>query len=636
VNSPHQTTHQELKALLVAKSPRFFTELVARTRQTTEFDELIFLGTLRKKAEKSTLMPDAGDPLRIAFLSGYSLYPLHETTTHLLIAEGIRPEVFVGEYDNYVSEIFDAQSGLYRFKPDVVFLLPSGERCKYLGALTDDREKQLAAAKAASRELIDLATTLHERCGAEVLLANFVLPAYFDLGNYRSRTLGSEWSFKKYVNLELGLDAPPFLHICDLEFLANRRGALACRDDKAWFETKQPCSPAMLVDLSREIAHIVSMLRRPQKKVLVLDLDNTLWGGVIGDDGIEGIEIGSNSARGESFKAFQGCVQSLKSRGVLLAVCSKNDRGAALAPFETHPEIVLKLDDFVCFKANWQPKSENIREIAAELNLGLESLVFVDDNPAEIELVNQFLPEVATILLDSDPANYVRQLQDSRFFEPRQVTREDALRTGQYRFEAGRKELEARAPDMDAYLASLEMVGSIAEFRPADIPRIAQLVNKSNQFNVTTRRRTEAEVEKLMRDPDYVTFSIRLADKFGDHGLIAVLIAKIARPVLEIDTWLMSCRVLNRQVEEETRNELVRLARLTGCTEIMGIFVPSAKNAMVSDLFPRMGFKPAEMKPDICLFKAAIAELPNAKTHIEVTRRSYESGGDNLKAAGAV
>ena len=295
----------------------------------------------------------------------------------------------------------------------------------------------------------------------------------------------------------------------------------------------------------------------------MLDLDNTLWGGVVADDGIEGIEIGDTSPRGEAFKAFQKYIATLKERGTLLAVASKNDYAVAAEVFEKHPEMVLRMDDLVSFKANWEPKSENIRQMAAELNLGLDSFAFVDDNPAEIDIVRQFVPEVETILLGPDAADYVAQLQDCRLFEPRNITAEDAERTSQYQSEVQRQALAASVTDMGAYLRSLEMKGTITEFTPVDVPRLSQLINKSNQFNLTTRRRTEADILALMKDPDYAGFSVRLKDRFGDHGLISIVIGRQEGATMLVDTWLMSCRVLKRQVEDEVLNELARLAQET-------------------------------------------------------------------------
>jgi len=615
-----------LKKLLLNADPEFWSLLKTLTREARDFDELFLLSALRKKAHARQLpRPESlAGKIRLAILGGYSLYPLHEFIEHLAEVEGFPCEVWLGDYDNYIAEIMDDDSDLYTFQPQVVLLLPSENRCKYTGRLTDPRAMQQAEAQRTVESLLDLARRVNDKTRAEVIITNFMLPSRHDLGAFRSRTLGSDWAFRKWVNLELGLSAPPCLHICDLAFLAARHGGLMARDERSWFESKQPCSPALMVELAREAAHLIASLKRAQKKVLVLDLDNTLWGGVVADDGLDGIVLGDTSPRGEAFKAFQKYIHSLKQRGVLLAVCSKNDLAKAVEPFEKHPEMVLRMEDIVSFKANWEPKSENIRQMAPELNLGLDSFVFVDDNPAEIEIVRQFAPEVTTILLGPDPSGYVAQLQDCRLFEPRNITAEDAERTSQYRSEAERKALESSVTDMGSYLDSLQMESAITEFVPVDVPRISQLINKSNQFNLTTHRRSEAEVTAVMNAPDFVGFSVRLKDRFGDHGLISVVIGEIAGDTLKIDTWLMSCRVLKRQVEDEVLNELARLALLRGCSRIEGIYLPTPKNEMVRDFYSRMGFTltaESETKREFELRLETFQPLP---TKIKMIRRSYE------------
>jgi FkbH-like protein len=494
----------KVKALLLNGDPEFWPALAVLTRQARDFEELFLLSSLRKKAHSRNLQRKAGEKLKLAILGGYSLYPLHELIEHLCEIENFPVELWKGDYDNYISEIMDEGSGLYAFAPQVVFLLPPERRCTYTGKLTDARELQEAEAKRVVDGLLELARKVNQQTGAEIIMANFMPPARHDPGAYRTRTLGSDWSFRKWVNLELGLRAPSCMRICDFEYLSYRIGGLASRDERSWFESKQPCSPALMVEVAREVAHLMISLKRATKKVLALDLDNTLWGGVIGDDGLEGIELGDTSPRGEAFKAFQKYIASLKERGILLGVCSKNEMAIAKEPFEKHPDMVLRLPDIVSFKANWEPKADNLRAMAAELNLGLDSFVFVDDNPAEIEIVRQFAPEVTTILLGPDPAYYVSQLQDCRLFEPRAITEEDAERTSQYRSDVQRKELQASVTDMDSYLESLAMEAVISEFTPVDVPRLSQLINKSNQFNLTTRRRSEAEVMAVMNDPEQV------------------------------------------------------------------------------------------------------------------------------------
>jgi FkbH-like protein len=618
----------EIKNRLLANDPEFWSQLKLLTKSARDFEELFLLSSLRKKARARNLAkPDApAKKIRLAILGGYSLYPLHELIEHLCEMENFPVELWLGDYDNYISEIMDDDSELYTFAPHIVFFLPAERRCTYTGHLTDARELQQAETRRTVDSLLELACKVNEKTRAEIIVTNFMLPARHDLGAFRSRTLGSDWSFRKWVNLELGLNAPSYLHICDWEFLANRLGGLAARDERSWFESKQPCSSALLVELAREAAHLIASLKRAPKKVLVLDLDNTLWGGVVADDGLEGIELGDTSPRGEAFKAFQKYIVSLKQRGVLLAVCSKNDLAKAQEPFAKHPEMILRLEDIVSFKANWEPKSENIRAMALELNLGLDSFVFMDDNPAEIEIVRQFAPEVTTILLGSDPSDYVAQLADCRLFEPRSITSEDTGRTGQYRSDAQRQALAATVTDMASYLESLQMESIISEFVPVDVPRLSQLVNKSNQFNLTTHRRSEAEVLAVMTNPHFIGYSMRLKDRFGDHGLISIVIGEKVGNTMKIDTWLMSCRVLKRQIEEEVLNELARLAKWKNCSRLEGVFLPTPKNEMVRDFYGRMGFTVTAESETKREFELRLETFQPVPTKIKIVRRAYEPG----------
>jgi FkbH-like protein len=620
---------EDVRELLVARSEAIWPALCAATRAATDFSTVLSLANARKKAMKAGIPGGSDKSIRLAMVGGSSLYPLHELVQQMIGAASSSgwwdTELWEGDYDNYISEILDPESELYTFRPDVLVLIPADQRCVYPGPLTDTPEQQKAEAARMATDLLDLCRVAHDRSGAEVILANFLPASEFDPGPFRVRTWGSNWSFRKLVNLELGINAPSFVHICDTEFLATRRGAAGSHDPRAWFETKQLYSSDFAVEIAREIASIVASLHRPSKKVLALDLDNTLWGGVIGDDGMTGIEIGGTHARGEAFKQFQLAIASLARRGVVLAVCSKNDYKNAAEPFEKHPEMVLRLKDIACFQANWEPKSENLRRIAQELNLGLDSIVFVDDNPAEIEIVKQFVPEIETIWLGPDPAEYAAQLLNSRFFEPRSITADDLKRGEQYQQQAARAQAMSSGTDMESYLTSLEMRSVISEFTPVDVPRISQLINKSNQFNVTTRRRTEAEVEALISNPDYYAFSVRLADKFGDNGLISVVIVKVEGETAIVDTWLMSCRVLKRQMEDEVANEIVRLAKERGCATVLGHYIPSEKNGMVRDLFPRMGFSLVEETPERVTYQLSTKEYEPTKTHIQIDRRAYDT-----------
>lgn len=618
----------DVRELLGQRSTEFWPALRAATRSATDFSEVLALTTLRKKALRAGISGGIDKTIRLAMVGGSSLYPLHELVQQMIGAGSSagwwETELWKGDYDNYISEILDPESELYAFKPDVIFLIPSSQRCVYQGSMTDPKELQRAEAMKAAEDLLSLCRMAHERSGAEVIVANFLPAAEFDPGPFRVRTLGSNWNFRKLVNLELGLNAPFYVHVCDAEFLATRLGAASSYDERAWFETKQLYSSDFAVSIAREVAGIVSSLHRPSKKVLALDLDNTLWGGVIGDDGMTGIEIGGTHPRGEAFKQFQLAIASLAQRGVVLAVCSKNDYKNAAEPFEKHPEMILRLKDIACFQANWEPKSENLRRIAEELNLGLDSIVFVDDNPAEIEIVEQFVPEIETIWLGPDPAEYASQLLNSRFFEPRSITDDDLRRGEQYQQQAARAQAINAGTDMEAYLASLEMHSTISEFSQVDVPRISQLINKSNQFNVTTRRRSETEVEALLANHDYYGFSVRLADKFGDNGLISVVVVKVEGETAIVDTWLMSCRVLKRQMEDEVVNEIARLALQRDCTTVVGQYLPTEKNGMVRDLFRRMGFSLVEETPERATYQLILEDFVPRRTHIQIDRRAYD------------
>ncbi len=620
---PHSDS-RSLKELLKDKDAAFVPQLKQKTRETTQFSDALALSTLRKKAQQIGLWPAPSSALRLAVVGGFSLRPLVDLIEHFAVTLGnIDLKWWAGDYDNYISEVMEESSGLYEFHPEIVLVLPSERRCRYKGRPSDPLSAQEDAARQIVHDLLGLARQIHDRSGAAVVLGNFRLPSAFDPGPMRNTGLSSDYAFRKFVNLHLGLSLPDYAHICDIEFLANRQGTLNADDERTWFESKQPFSTSLMVDVAREAANAIVSLRRAPKKVVVLDLDNTLWGGVIGDDGLEGIEIGTTSPRGEAYRDFQLALLELSERGVLLAVCSKNDHEKAIEPFLHHPEMIIRLSNIVNFKANWEPKSENIRQIATELNVGLDSLVFFDDNPAEIEIVRQFVPEVEAIWLGEDASTYTAALKNCRLFEFRSVTKEDLERTKLYQQEAKRQELQSTATDMDSYLASLSMKATVSEFTSIDAPRIAQLINKSNQFNLTTRRRTEAEVSALISSPRHASFTIRLADRFGDHGLIAVVVTEVQGKDLVVDTWLMSCRVLKRQVEELTLDEIVKRACDNRCDRVVGIYKRTAKNDMVSTLYPRLGFAAEEVCEEQSIYSLEVAAYKPIITKIEVLERAF-------------
>ena len=386
--------------------------------------------------------------------------------------------------------------------------------------------------------------------------------------------------------------------LLDVAHLAETVGLGRWHDPKLWNLAKLPFASEFLPLYAEHVCRLIAALRGKSKKCLVLDLDNTLWGGVIGDDGLEGILLGQGDATGEAHLEVQRVAMALRQRGVVLAVSSKNNDEIARQPFAKHPEMLLREEHVAVFQANWQDKASNIKAIAAELNLGLDSMVFLDDNPVERELVRTLAPEVAVPELPSDPALYARTLLAAGYFESIGFSEEDKQRAQLYRDNARRVALEKQAGDVDGYLASLDMRLTLQPFDDTGRARIAQLINKSNQFNLTTRRYTEADVARLQHDADAFTLQVRLADTFGDNGMISVLICRRTDDVWDIDTWLMSCRVLGRKVEQAVLAELVEQARACGVRSLEGSYLPTEKNSLVENHYEKLGFELLERSDD--------------------------------------
>jgi FkbH-like protein len=395
--------------------------------------------------------------------------------------------------------------------------------------------------------------------------------------------------------------------VLDVNALATLVGHSAWSAGRYWFAAKYPFATSMIRLYADNLMRILAAQMGRSRRVLVLDLDNTLWGGIVGDDGIEGLALGSGSALGEAHSALQRMALSLKERGIILCVSSKNDETIALDAFRNHPEMILKEDDIVAFRVNWEDKAANIKAIADGIDLGLDSFVFLDDNPAERKRVRDALPSVAVPELPEDPSEWLGVFQAAGYFEQAAFSKEDQLRAGFYKANALRAAQLERIGDHDEYLRSLGMTLSIAPFDSAGRKRIAQLISKSNQFNLTTRRYSETEIEAMQSDSGVLTLQARLGDIFGDNGMISAVICRQTGQRLEVDTWIMSCRVLGRRVEETILQYLVEQARLRGITEIVGRYIPTAKNGLVRDHFSRLGFVQSRSQDGETTWQLAIA-----------------------------
>ncbi len=383
--------------------------------------------------------------------------------------------------------------------------------------------------------------------------------------------------------------------VWDVEALATRIGLDLWRNDKQYFWAKQPFDLTLVMSVADSLARVFAAACGKTRRVLVLDLDNTLWGGVVGDDGVSGLVVGQGSAVGEAYRAVQSVALALKKRGVILAVCSKNDDAIARRPFRELPEMMLREADFAIFQANWEDKASNVRAIAKALDLTTASVAFFDDNPAERLRVRQMLPDVAVIEPGDDPSLFARRLRECGYFEHLQLTGEDLRRADSYSSIARSVEERAQAGSYDDYLVSLQMVLEVRRFDEVGRQRISQLINKSNQFNLTTRRYTVQDVAGMEMAADRLCLQARLTDRFGDHGMISVLIVDTADPAAwVIDTWLMSCRVLKRGVERALLDQLVVYGRREGASCLLGQYIPTSKNTLVAGLYAELGFEPFE------------------------------------------
>jgi FkbH-like protein len=565
----------------------------------------------------------AGKPVRLAILGGPTTTQLRQFIDVFLASEGIAALIYEGDYGLFRQEILAPGSGLDSFQPQIIFLANGARDVTRFPSIDMDEE---AVAQLAAEELDDwslLWQTANARWNATLIQNNFECAPGSVMGHYGLRHPAARENYLERLNRMMAERAPAFVVLHDLHGLAAEMGARSWFDPRFYLEFKMPCGAECLVSYAHSACSLLRAVLGKSKKVLVLDLDNTLWGGVIGDLGPGGISLGQGSGEGEAFLAFQRYVKELARRGILLAVCSKNDDANAREPFEKRSDMILRMSDFSCFIANWENKADNLRTIAEALELKLDSFVFVDDNPAERAIVRQFVPEVSVPDMPEDPAGYVHALALHRFFETIAFTREDTSRSRYYAENAQRKELAARSTDLNSFLTSLKMRMKVESVNEMNLERVTQLVNKSNQFNLTTRRFTPAQMREISKSPDWLTLSFSLSDNLGDNGLIGVILLQKREEAIMIDTWVMSCRVLQRGVEHFARNELVGLARGEGRRRLLGTYIPTPKNGMVKDHFARLGFDHAGSDGECTLWSLDVDSLVGPLDHFierEVTR----------------
>ena len=536
-----------------------------------------------------------GKQLRVAVLRSYTIEAIEPVLELRLRLEGYAPEFFFGGYDQYVQEILDPGSAFYRFEPDVVLLCLRVEELDpdFANAFGETDADWPARMTVKANEIASLVETLRANSKAQVLVQNLIAPVDAYWGIYDAQLAGGQFHsagvFNRVLADRLGNIAGAF--VWDFCRFVQRKGYEQIFDPKMFYLSKSPYKQRILPNLGDDlITHFLSMLGRIRKCV-VLDLDNTLWGGVVGEDGIDGIRLG-HAYPGLCYREFQKNLLKLYHRGVILAINSKNNEADALRVIDEHPDMVLRREHFAAMQINWVDKASNLRALASTLNIGLDSMIMIDDSPAECELVRGSVPECEVVCLPQHPYLIPAVAERLPGIDNIRLTDEDRKKGTMYQAQAERARHAESFSNLDEFLASLELEVTIEEATPFSIPRIAQLSQKTNQFNVTTRRYTEADIAAMASSGDMLVYSVAVRDKFGDNGIVGVVIIRFDADECRIDTLLLSCRVIGRNVEASMVAHVAKEARSRGAKTLIGEFLPTTKNVPAADLFHRLGFEP--------------------------------------------
>ena len=550
----------------------------------------------RKKTLKKQLLSDESVNFvdkRIAILGGETTQNIKLVLELFLLNYGIRPEFYESEYNQYYEDGMFPNAELEAFSPDIIYVCTCIRNIVDFPEVSDSRELVETKRQNVTKKFYGLWDALTERYHCTIIQNNFEYPFFRLMGNKDASDCHGRVNFVTRINCDFYEYAQTHenFYICDVNYISASYGLDKWSDPYYWHMYKYAVAVPAIPYLAFNVSNIIKSVYGKNKKAFNLDLDNTLWGGIVGDDGPENIEIGQETSLAQTYSEFQEYIKLHKQLGVILTVNSKNDEVNAIAGFE-RPDSVLKRDDFVSFKANWNPKSMNLSDTASELTLLPESFVFVDDNPAERAIIEDQLNGVAIPQIDG-VEHYIQTIDKSGYFEVTTLSSDDFKRTAMYQENAKRQQLQATFSNYEDYLKSLEMKGEIKSFVPMYMSRIAQLTNKSNQFNLTTKRYSQSEIEEVANDPNRITLYGKLGDKFGDNGVVSIVIGRIDgadKDELHMELWLMSCRVLKRDMEFAMMDELVEKAKGAGIRKIIGYYYPTAKNAMVKDFYSLQGF----------------------------------------------
>ena len=579
---------------------------------------------LRKKRRiRRELLAQNPNPLhkKIAILGGSTTNEVADQLGLFLLNYGIEAEFYQSEYGQYWQDAMFGTPELDAFHPDVIYIHTNWRNIEHFPTTSDTPAQVDEMLEAEYSRFETMWQALAQKFSCPVIQNNFDRPNYRLMGNRDVWDVRGRTNFISRLNQKFYAYASAHedFYINDLDYLASDYGLTAWGDAFFWHMYKYAMCLDAIPSLANSLANIIKSLYGRNKKALVLDLDNTLWGGVVGDDGVDGIAVGPEVPEGQVYAEFQSYCKALKSIGVILAVDSKNDEENALAGLN-HPDGVLRPDDFVDIKANWDPKDQNLKAIAADLNLGADSFVFADDNPAERAIVAAQVPGVATPVLDG-AENYIKTLDHGGYFEVTTLSGEDLKKTELYHANAERRRAQAAFADYGAYLDSLEMTATIRGFEPLYIQRIAQLTNKSNQFNLTTLRCSEDDIRSMADDPSWLCLYGKLEDKFGDNGVVTVVAGQAEGDTLHLRLWLMSCRVLKRGMEDAMMDAVVADAAARGLKTIRGYYYPTAKNGMVKEFYAGMGFTQVEADEEgNTAWELTVAQYTPRHPHMKIER----------------
>lgn len=547
-----------------------------------------------KKLSKKEL-PNAA-PIKIALLADTATQYIHQAIKGMGVANNVSYQVYEADYNQIDRQVYDPTSELYDYKPDFVLILRSSEHLLHqFYKLSAAEQGGFAAQQTAYIDSLYQTITAKLKC-------KVLVNTYFELndsvfGNYAGK-VGQSFLYQvRKLNVEVMDLAHEHknMFLLDMASIIGTMGYHHTFDPKLYINGDIVYNFEVLPVMAQHVHAVIQSITGSFKKCLILDLDNTTWGGIIGDDGMQGIKVGHLGV-GKAFTELQMWAKQLKNRGIILAVCSKNTESIAKEPFESHPDMVLRLDDIAVFVANWENKVNNIRHIQSVLNIGFDSMVFLDDNPFERAMVQDGIPQLTVPNLPEDPVEYLGYLRGLNLFETASYTEEDSERTKKYIEEGKRVVFQRSFENEGQFLESLDMVSEVAVFTAFTIPRVAQLTQRSNQFNLRTKRYTEAEVQQMAESDKFYTFSLTLEDKFGDHGLISALILEAQGDALLIDTWIMSCRVLKRGMEKFTMFCIASEAKKHGFKKLVGEYIPTAKNGIVEDHYAQLGFESVDGK----------------------------------------